>query len=406
MANHDVLLQIVAVLLGARMFGGAAVHFGMPPVLGEILAGAVLGPSLLGWVEPNEVLTQLAEIGLILLLFDIGSGTNFERLLHAGSRSLIVAVSGFLAPLLAGFALAYTAFGLTWDAAWFVGGTLTATSIGITLRILKDLRRDRSREAAVMLGAAVLDDVFGILLLTLLHQYAVGGEVRLAEAARLVLLVVCFVLLAPIAARLISLAIERFDLSWRRSGLIPTSVVALVLVFAWLASQAGAPPLLGGFAAGLALSRRFRFPRSLPFPHEFQFDRKVRAHMRPIVQLMSPVFFVTVGVSLDIGAVGWGSTDIWLFTVSLLLVAVAGKLLGPLALQETRHRRWAIGIAMVPRGELGIVFADFGRASGILDQTSYAAVLLVIVLTTLLTPLALARVYRYHGQKLNSGAHR
>jgi len=396
MENHAILLQLIAVLLGARMLGGAAAHFGIPPVLGEMLAGIILGPSLLGVVEPGEILALLAEIGVILLLFDIGSGTDFERLLRSGYRSFLVASGGFVAPLVAGFSLAYWGFGLPWHAAWFVGGTLTATSIGITMRILKDLGHERRRESDIILGAAVLDDVLGVLLIAVLHQYAVVGEIRLLQSGQILLVVLAFVVLAPIAARIFALAIERFDISWRKPGLIPTSVIALALFFAWLATQAGAPALLGGFAAGLALSRRFRIPHSLPFPHEFQFDRKVRGHMGPIIHLMVPIFFVNVGVSLDLREIDWTSSSMWLFGATILAVAVAGKLVGAMTLPRRAVDRWAVGIAMIPRGEVGIIFAEMGRAGGVLDQATYAALLLVIALTTLGTPLVLRTFYRYH----------
>lgn len=392
---HDILLHLLLILLAARMLGGLAVKLQMPAVLGEMLVGILLGPSLLGWISPHETLTLLAEIGVILLLFDVGTDTDFKRLLNVGGRAALTATVGVLAPLLGGFALSHWLFGLPTTTAWYVGGALTATSIGITLRMLADLDRRDSIEARIVLGAAVLDDVLGIVLLAVLFEAVETGHVSLSHSLALLTLVLAFLVFAPMAARLVSLVIERFNAARHRPGLIPISIICLVLFFAWLAHQAGAPELLGGFAAGIALSARFRFPRHLLIPHERLFDRHVHEHMQPIVQLFVPIFFVSVGLSLNLTAVDWSSPFIWLFAPLLLLVAVLGKLLGGLLLlNENSRTRWAVGIAMIPRGEVGLVFAELGRQAGVLNQEIYAALLLVVAVTTLATPFLLRVLYR------------
>ena len=161
METHTLLLQIAIVLLSARVFAEGAVYFGIPPIIGEIVAGIVIGPSLLGWVEPGDAFRLLAEIGIILLLFEVGLETDMQRLTEAGPKALVVAITGFVLPFILGGGAAYYLFDLPLIVSLFIGGTLTATSIGITVRILSDLGRNNSKEGQIVLGAAVIDDLLG-----------------------------------------------------------------------------------------------------------------------------------------------------------------------------------------------------------------------------------------------------
>ena len=194
------------------------------------------------------------------MLFEVGLETDVKRLVRTGMQSIVVAFAGFVLPLLFGFSLAYWVFDLPLLVSLFIGGTLTATSIGITVRVLADLKRQHSKEGQIVLGAAVLDDVMGVVLLALLYEYSIGGGVSLVNTGKVLIFVAAFFVLAPAAAKLMSVVIKRFDTSSEIPGLIPTTIVSLVLFFAWLAHVIGAPELLGGFAAGLALSRRFFLP--------------------------------------------------------------------------------------------------------------------------------------------------
>lgn len=393
MEAHSFFLHLLLVLLTARIFAELATRLKSPSVIGELLAGVVLGPSLLGWVEPAQAIRLLAEIGIILLLFEVGLGTDVRRLIHSGKQSVIVALAGFMLPLLLGFALGVGVFGLSPLVALFIGGALTATSIGITVRVLADLDRQQSREGQVVLGAAVLDDIMGVILLALLYEFSIGGGVSLVNAGKVLVFVAAFFVLAPIAAKLISLVIRHFDGVSGLPGLIPTTIVSLVLFFAWLAHVMGAPELLGGFAAGLALSRRFFLPFGVALRTDPQFAAKIEAQMKPIIQLFTPIFFVMVGLSLNLHEIDWGSPFIWAFSVVMLIAAVVGKMVGPLFIQEGWPLRWMIGIAMVPRGEVGLIFAELGRISGIFSNEVYAALVIVIAVTTLLPPLVMKWAY-------------
>jgi Na+:H+ antiporter len=402
MQTHDFFLTLLIILLSARIFAELAVRLKSPSVIGELLAGVVLGPSLLGWVEPIEAIKLMAEIGIILLLFEVGLGTDPKRLARAGFKSLIVALAGFGLPLLLGFGAGYWVFGLPLLTALFVGGTLTATSIGITVRVLTDLKRHHAPEGQIILGAAILDDVMGIVLLALLYEFSVGGGVTLGNAGKVILFVAAFFVLAPVAAKLMSAVIKHINATTEIHGLIPTMIVSLVLFFAWLAHSMGAPELLGGFAAGLALSRRFFLPFGAALHADPSFAASIEIEMKPIIHLFTPIFFVMVGLSLNLREIDWSSSFIWVFSMAFIIVAIIGKLAGPWLIRETWPTRWIIGAAMVPRGEVGLIFAELGRESGILNNEIYAAMIIVIVVTTVLPPFVMKGLYNRFGHRLQT----
>jgi Kef-type K+ transport system membrane component KefB len=400
METHDFFLSLLIILLTARIFAELMTRMKAPSVIGELLAGVILGPSLLGWIEPFEAIKLMAEIGIILLLFEVGLETDIKRLVRTGIKSFVVAMIGFVLPLVFGFSLGYWVFNQPLLVSLFIGGTLTATSIGITVRVLSDLKRQQSPEGQIVLGAAVLDDVMGVVLLALLYEFSIGGGVSLLNTGKVMVFVGAFFVLAPMAAKLISLIIRRFDAVSEIPGLIPTSIVSLVLFFAWLAHVLGAPELLGGFAAGLALSRRFFMPLGIALHTDEQFAHRIEDQMKPIVHLFTPIFFVFVGLSLNLREIDWSSSFIWIFSLSLLLASVAGKLLGAFFIKESWPTRWVIGLAMIPRGEVGLIFAELGRVSGIFNNEIYAGMVIVIALTTLLPPFIMKWFYGRYANRL------
>ena len=398
MDTHVLLLQIAGILVAARAFAELASHYNVPRVIGELIAGVVLGPSVLGWIEPNEIIGLLAEIGIILLLFEVGLETDFGRLVAAGSNAMRLALAGFFVPLGLAYGICHYTFGLDTLVSLFVAGTMTATSIGVTVRILEDLGRQASAEGQIVLGAAVVDDVLGVILLAVLYDFATTGAVDPWNAGKVIAFVAVFFALAPVLAKLLSLAIYRFDTLSRAPGVIPTALVALVLSFAAAAHAVGAPELLGGFAAGIALSRRFFLPLGLTLRVDPKFGRQIQDQMRPIIQLFTPIFFVMVGLSLDLSSIDWLSPFFWIFSLTLLVVAIVGKLAGGLIVKQHGHARIAIGLAMVPRGEVGLIFAELGRVSGIFDNATYAAIVIVIAYTTLLSPFWIKLYYSWYAE--------
>lgn len=397
MDTHTFFLYLLTILLAARLLAEIATRMKAPAVIGELVAGVILGPSLLGWLEPNEVLRLLAEIGIILLLFEVGLDTDVRRLANTGRQSFIVAIGGFIVPFVLGYSLGFWILDLSLLVSLFIGGTLTATSIGITVRVLSDLKHQQNKEGQIVLGAAVLDDILGVILLALLYEFSIGGGVSFINASKVLIFVGAFFVLAPLAAKFISILIHRFDAISEIPGLIPTTIVSLVLFFAWLAHVVGAPELLGGFAAGLALSRRFFLPFGIALRTDEVFARRIEDQMRPIIHLFTPIFFVMVGLSLNLHEIDWSSPFIWSFSLLFFAIAVLGKFAGAIFIKESWHMRMVIGLAMIPRGEVGLIFAELGRVGGIFNNEVYAGMVIVIALTTLLPPFIMKWYYGHYG---------
>ncbi len=395
MEVHFFFLYLLTILLSARFFAEIAVYLGAPSVIGELMAGIIIGPSLFGWIEPYQTLKLLAEVGIILLLFEVGLKTDGKRLLHSGFKSGVVALSGFIFPMLLGFMVSYWYFELSVLVSLFIGGTITATSIGITVRVLRDVNCQHSHEGQVVLGAAVLDDVLGVILLAVLYDFSVSGEISYFNIFKVMLFVSVFFVVAPIAAKFMSVYIKRLDEISEIPGLIPTTIISLVLFFSWASHILGAPELLGGFAAGLALSRRFFIPFGLTISTDKAFAFNIERQMKPIIQLFTPIFFVYIGLSLNLREIEWSSPFIWGFSLTIFVLAIIGKMLGPFFLKESIQSKVAIGIAMVPRGEIGLIFAELGRISGILNNEIHAGMIIVIILTTLMSPFV---IKWYHGK--------
>lgn len=398
MDTSTVILQIAIILIAARIFGELAAYFLVPAVIGELIAGIILGPTLFGLIEAHGMIRILAEVGIILLLFEIGLETNIGDLLDAGKKSVVVALGGFILPFVLCFSLSYYVFGLEILVSLLVAGTMTATSIGITMRSLSDLGRHTSKEGQIVLGAAVLDDILGVLLLAILFDFSLNGQIDLAGASRILLFMVIFFLIAPALAKSISYVIRRFESISMIPGIVPTTIVSLVLFLAWLSHAIGVPELLGGFATGLALSRRFFIPFGVALQADPDFSSHVHQQMKPIIHLFTPVFFVTVGLSLDLSQINWASHFFWIFSISLAVLAIVSKMGGALLIREKFARKIVIGMAMVPRGEVGLVFAELGRSSGLFNNEIYATVIMVIAYTTIFTPIWLRYFYKRFGR--------
>ena len=398
-----VLLDIAIVLIMARILGELAVHVQIPAVIGELCAGILLGPTFFGLIEPQGMIRILAEIGIILLLFQIGLETNLGDLIESGAKSVVVAIFGFVLPFVLCFSLSYYWFNLDTLVSMLVAGTMTATSIGITMRCLADLGRAKKREGQIVLGAAVLDDILGVLLLALLFDYASNGSINIASASRIFLFMAVFFMIAPTLAKSISYLVRRFESLSMIEGIVPTSIVSLVLFLAWLSHVIGVPELLGGFATGLALSRRFFIPFGVALRADPDFSSHVHEQMKPIIHLFTPVFFVSVGLTLDLSSIDWSSQFFWLFSISLTALAVLSKIGGAMFIREKLACKIAIGMAMVPRGEVGLVFAELGRSSGAFTNEIYATVVIVIAYTTLFTPFWLRLYYNRFGSHIDSG---
>lgn len=393
---HNFFLILFLILLSARILGELFARMGIPSVLGELSAGILLGVSGLGLIEVNDVLKVLAEIGILLLLFEIGLDTDIQRLKEAGGKSIVVALFGAVFPFVVSSIVSYYLFGLTLVVSLFIGGTLTATSIGITMRVLKDLKKEHSDIAQIVIGAAVIDDILGVIILVFIYDYAITQELSLTNTMNTTVFILLFLLLAPVFANFISGYLKKFDEHKKVPGLIPTVIISLISLFAYLSHLFGAPEILGSFAAGIALSRRFILPFGMGLRNDAVFLEKVKDSIRPIAQMFTPIFFVMVGLSMNLRVIDFSSTEFWLLVVVFLTIAVFGKYLGAFLLRKTSALKKAlIGISMVPRGEVGLIFAEVGRLNGILDNAIYAVLIFVIVVTTVVPPFLLKWLFKH-----------
>ncbi len=396
MDTHNFFLMLFLILVTARILGELFAKMGIPSVLGELSAGILLGVSGFGIIEVNEVLKILAEIGIILLLFEVGLETDVKRLKEAGSKAIVVALFGVIFPFSASLLAGIYLFDLPVGVSLFIGGTLTATSIGITLRVLKDIHKEQTSIAQIVIGAAVIDDIIGVIILVFVYDYAVKQEISFSNTATVAGYIFVFLLLAPIAANLLSVLIKKFDKNKKVSGFIPTIIISLILLFAYLSHLSGAPEILGAFAAGLALSRRFFLPFGLGLRQSADFLEKVKTSMTPIIQLFTPIFFVMVGLSMNIRVLDFSSLEFWYMGSVFLFIAVFGKYIGAFFItQKCATNKMLIGISMIPRGEVGLIFAEIGRMNGILNNEIYAVLIFVIIITTVIPPFLLKWLFKF-----------
>jgi Kef-type K+ transport system membrane component KefB len=388
--------MLFLILVTARILGELFAKIGIPSVLGELSAGILLGVSGFGIIEVNDVLKVLAEIGIILLLFEVGLETDIKRLKEAGSKAIVVAIFGVLIPFISAMLAGIYLFGLTTEVSLFIGGTLTATSIGITLRVLRDIHKEQTGIAQIVIGAAVIDDIIGVIILVFVYDFAVHHEISLTNTLNVTAFIFMFLLLAPVAANLLSVFIRKFDSQKKVSGFIPTIIISLIMLFAYLSHLSGAPEILGAFAAGIALSRRFFLPFGLGLRESAEFLQKVKNSMTPIIQLFTPIFFVMVGLSMNVRIIDFTSLEFWYMGLVFLIIAILGKYIGAFFIsQKCSTNKMLIGISMIPRGEVGLIFAEIGRMNGILNNEIYAVLIFVIIITTVVPPFLLKWLFKF-----------
>jgi Kef-type K+ transport systems, membrane components len=389
MEMHYVFLYLAIILFGARIVGDTFAKFGLPAVLGEILVGVLLGKSALGLIEINEIIKVLAELGVILLLFQVGLEADIHQLKKVGIKAFIVAFVGAFTPMLLGFLAGYYLLNLPFLTSLFLGGTLTATSIGITVGVLEDLGKMKERFAQIVLGAAVLDDIFGVIVLAGLYELAKEGRVHVDALLLLILYIGSFFILSPILAQILARVIQILSRKLGTMDFVPPAVLSMVLFFAFLAHEVGSPEILGAFTAGLALSRRFAIPFASFLKTDERMAEKVEHSILPLVWVLTPIFFVYVGLQLNLKAIDFTSAEFWTLALILTLVAIVGKVISGFFVGVPLREKLLIGFSMLPRGEVGLIFAEFGRQAKVYDDTLYAVVIFVVAITTLMSPIAL-----------------
>jgi Kef-type K+ transport system membrane component KefB len=391
----DLLLVVAAMLAVGKLFSEGAVRLGLPGVLGELLAGVVLGPGLLGMIPTGaasgaDFIRLLAELGVILLLFEVGLETNLAAMFKVGGAAAAVAAVGVLLPFSLGYVywswVPHPVMGDGGDlgtVAIFVGATLTATSVGITARVLGDLGQMNTPEARVILGAAVLDDVIGLVILGVVSGLAAGGVTSVASVAGTFAVAAGFLVAVVIVGNLVVPRLADRVARMRASGVVVVLSLAFALALAAFAAKAGSALIIGAFAAGLVLSRTSHV-------------QTIETQVRPVAAVLAPIFFVNIGAALDLSILRPGQPGAagpLLVAAALTVLAVLGKVAAGWAAPWLRLRRLAVGVGMVPRGEVGLIFADVGRQAGLLSGGTFSAVLLMVMATTFLAPLWLKLIF-------------
>lgn len=376
------LLALIAIFAAAKIFGELAERLGQPAVLGELLGGVLIGVSGLRLVDPHDVTIHLlSELGVILLLFVIGLETDLHKLMQVGGSATAVAIVGVVLPLIGGIALGH-ALGFPFMVSLFLGASLTATSVGITARVLSDLGHLQDDESQVVLGAAVVDDILGLVLLTVIGTLAGGGALTVLGVGKIVLTAFGFVILAVVigsqlAPRLIRI-IDRIEM---QRGLFFAALL-FALVLAYIADRAGSAIIIGSFAAGLVLARTHR-------------GKEIEREVHDVAQFFIPIFFVVVGAAVDLRSINPfdpGARRFLWIGLALTAIGVLGKVAAGFVVRTRGLRRIVIGVGMIPRGEVGLIFAQIGLSTRLISGGLYSAVALMVLLTTFIAPPLLRRL--------------
>jgi Kef-type K+ transport system membrane component KefB len=393
----EVLLALTVILAAAKIAGHISVRLGQPAVLGELLAGVLLGSlrfagiNAFDSIAENPTIDILARLGVVILLFEVGLESTVRDMFKVGLPSLLVAVLGVIAPFALGWAVG----------AWllpdrgpyvhaFLGATLTATSVGITARVLQDLGRSRSPEARVILGAAVIDDVLGLVILAVVSGVITSADrgEAMSYGAIGVILGTAIAFLFTALALGVALSRRIFDLAARLRGSGVLLATALIFCFglAYLASMVGLAPIVGAYAAGLIMEEaHFR-------PFVDRGEQQIERLLHPISAFLVPVFFVFMGMHVDLTA--FARANVLGLSALLTVAAIAGKQACSLGAIGQKLDRLSIGIGMIPRGEVGLIFANIGlglhvAGQRVVDEGVFSAVVIMVIVTTMVTPPAL-----------------
>jgi Kef-type K+ transport system membrane component KefB len=414
----SVLLSLIVVFLAAKIGGELCARVNLPSVLGELIGGVIVGVSVLhlivfpeggGGVQSvlmnlvglstgespesllrvfqgeSEVISILAELGVIILLFEIGLESDLKELIRVGPQAAVVAVVGVVAPFAAGTAGLIALFGIDTIPAVFAGAALTATSIGITAKVLAEMQKLSSREGQIIIGAAVLDDVLGIIVLAVVASLAKTGEIEILNVVYLVIGAAVFLVGAILVGRLLSPYFVAIVNNMRTRGQVLISSLIFAFVLSYIAAAIHLEAILGAFAAGLVLAETSK-------------HKELEQQITPIADMLVPVFFIVVGARTDISVLNPLNPENrpgLIIASFLVVVAILGKVItGFVVFGQPGINRMAIGVGMIPRGEVGLVFAGVGAASGVLTESLDAAIIVMVIFTTFLAPPLLRIVFK------------
>jgi len=414
-----VLLSLVIIYFASKLGGEICSRINLPAVLGELVGGVVIGVSALkllvfpeGGLDAtdslviqflqatanltpgesglvfesmSEVISVLSELGVIILLFEIGLESDLKELIKVGPSAAIVAVVGVTAPFALGTAGLVYLFGLPLIPSVFAGAALTATSIGITAKVLAELGKLSSTEGQIIIGAAVLDDILGIIVLAVVGSLVKTGEIQVNQIIILIISAGTFLIGTILIGRLISPALVGLVNQMKTRGQVLITGVVFAFVLAYVANIIQLEGILGAFAAGLVLA-------------ETDKRKELEEQIIPVADLFVPIFFVCVGARTDLGVLNPAipsNREGLIIASFLIVVAIVGKVVAGFTIWgKPEINRLAIGVGMVPRGEVGLVFAGVGSASGALSPATEAAIIVMVIATTFIAPPLLKLVFR------------
>lgn len=396
-------------------------RYGQPPVLGELVAGVLLGSLVfigISWFEPIKTdprISFLAQLGVVILLFQVGLETNITEMRKVGVRAFVVACVGVVTPFVLGTFIVGPMLlpGLSTNAYIFLGATLTATSVGITARVFQDLGVLKSREAQIVLGAAVIDDVLGLIILAIVSAIATQGQIDLVTVASITLKAVVFLTAAIVLGLLFAPRLGRiFSKIHTGLGMKFTIAISFGLVIAYIADLVGLAPIVGAFAAGLVLDpvhfRYFEEPKMIIDIRKSLMDSppEVRSRLLPIIQhhatrhvddlvdslghFLVPIFFVTTGMGVKLES--FLNVPILTVGLGITIVAFVGKIAAGLV--AGKANKLVVGWGMIPRGEVGLIFAATGKSLGVISDEIFSIIIIVIILSTFVTPPILSFIIR------------
>ena len=413
----SVLLSLIVIYLAAKLGGELCARVNLPSVLGELVGGVIVGVSALNLIvfpegaEPihsvlmdfvqltanldadallavfssqSEVISILAEIGVIILLFEIGLESDLKELIRVGPQAAVVAIVGVVVPFVAGTAGLIALFGVETIPAVCAGAALTATSIGITAKVLAEMQTLSSREGQIIIGAAVLDDVLGIIVLAVVASLAKTGEIEITNVIFLIIGAAVFLVGSILIGRLLSPLFVSLVDNMQTRGQVLISSLVFAFVLSYIAAAIQLEAILGAFAAGLILAETTK-------------RNELEEQISPIADMLVPVFFVTVGAHTDISVLNPlnpANREGLVIASFLVVVAIIGKVItGFTVFGQDGINRLAIGVGMIPRGEVGLVFAGVGAASGVLSESLDAAIIVMVIFTTFVAPPLLRVVF-------------
>jgi Kef-type K+ transport system membrane component KefB len=400
-------------LIAAKVGGELARKFGIAAVVGELLAGVLLAPTLFGGlfvfgtqlIVVNDPVQVFAQLGAILLLFLIGLETQFASFKKSGLIATVVAVGGVIVPFVLGYALT-VAWGYPYKEALLVGAALTATSIAITVKVLKDIGRCNTSESGILIGAAVIDDVLGLIVLAIVLGLLSGGglnpmEIGIIAAESIGFWLAMTLIGVYVVARVIDYLCPRTECGahlnestlpyltmpgnhckLKCNGTQEASILAMCFGYAYIAGMVGLAPILGAFAAGMSVA-----------------ETKIRHTIQEVTEkinfVMAPLFFVVTGTYVNLSGL---NTNSLVFAAILIALAMLGKVVGcgipVLLINRDMRQAVIVGLGMMSRGEVGLIIAGIGATSGIFSTEVFSAVVLMVVVTTVVTPIALSGAYK------------